>query len=221
MPDWSWRIRSLRSTTGQHQDNFVSTFRKFFHSPPSGEEKEIKEKKMPKRKGRAPCGVVDNTWSQAAASEARCLGSSDVFTREERSSSCDFQHTCHNKGRRSFSLRSLREKKEGQTWKKKTMLARWIGSRWWEMELRSDAAGQRQQQPIKCLGTSRSFVSRRFILASCPSRSFPSLSLSSDRCLSAVRCPVEKFKTQANLISSWTPSKRNGPKRKQRDAIVQ
>ena len=156
MPDWSWRIRFLRSTTGQHQDNFVSTFRKFFHSPPSGEEKEIKEKKMPKRKGRAPCGVVDNTWSQAAASEARCLGSSDVFTREKRSSSCDFQHTCHNKGRRSFSLRSLREKKEGQTWKKKTMLARWIGSRWWEMELRSDAAGQRQQQPIKCLGTSRS-----------------------------------------------------------------
>ena len=32
------------------------------------------------------------------------LCSSDVFTREERSSTCDFRHTYHIKGRRWFSL---------------------------------------------------------------------------------------------------------------------
>ena len=54
--------------------------------------------------------------------------------REERSSACDFRHS---KGRRWFSLWSLRERKKVNTERRR-------GSRWCETELRTDAAGQRQ-----------------------------------------------------------------------------
>ena len=200
---------------------------------------------MAKRKGRAPCGVADITWSQAAAaaaSEVRCLaradaaGSSDVlFTREsrrhqreERSSACDFRHTCHNKGRRSFSVRSLRERKEGQDWKKKKKKKR--GKCWQDESGPADAKRNCAQTPQAKDNNNPSNVLARAV-RSCHADSFwpralqgpfP-LSLSPLTVVSArsVAQSTNSTHTHTNVISSWPPSKRTVPKRKQPDAIVQ
>ena len=63
------------------------------------------------------------------------------------------------------------------------------------MELRSDAAGQRQQQPIKCLGTSRSCHADS-IWPRALQGPFSYFSLSLSLTIVSQRCPLPSRKIQ-------------------------